>query len=185
MEERLFTPFDRLGIERGKTEGAGLGLAVSKSLMQAMHGNIRHQPGPGTRFTLTLPAATAPTSGRAGGQAQAETPVPAAVAATHSMVCIDDDAATRTLVATLMLRRPHWRLATIADTADGVALAAQWQPDLLLVASGQASADLRASGRLLVLLGAAQHADSPERHLAKPLNVPAFFAVLDLMEQTR
>ncbi|GJJ04324.1 histidine kinase [Duganella rhizosphaerae] len=185
MEARLFTPFDRLGIERGKTEGAGLGLAVSKSLMQAMHGDIRHQPGPGTRFTLTLPAATAPTSGTASGPAPSQAQVAPAVAATHGMVCIDDDAATRTLIATLMLRRPHWRVATVADTADGIALAAQWQPDLLLVASGQASAELRASGSALVLLGAAPHADAPQRHLAKPLNVPAFFALLDLMEQTR
>ncbi len=185
MEERLFTPFDRLGIERGKTEGAGLGLAVSKSLMQAMHGDIRHQPGPGTRFTLTLPAATTPASGSASAPEPAQAQPTPAVAATHSMVCIDDDAATRALITTLMLRRPHWRLAIVADTAAGIALAAQWQPDLLLVANGQASAELRASGSALVLLGAAAHADGPGRHLAKPLNVPAFFALLDQMEQTR
>jgi len=40
LRERLFTPFDRLGAEQTKVEGTGLGLALSKQLMQAMHGSI-------------------------------------------------------------------------------------------------------------------------------------------------
>lgn len=185
MEARLFTPFDRLGIEGGNTEGAGLGLAVSKSLMLAMHGDIQHQPGADTRFTLTLPAAIAPAAGKASCHAAVDAAVPAIAAASHSMVCIDDDTATRTLIATLMLRRPDWRLDAFADTAGGIALARQRQPDLLLVASGQAGAELRAVGCPVVLLGTAPPGDAPQRHLAKPLNLPAFFALLDLMEQTR
>jgi len=182
MQDRLFTPFDRLGIERGKTEGAGLGLAVSKSLMQAMHGDIRHQPGAVTRFTLTLPAATAPEAAAIASAAPAEVPAAPAIATTHSLVCIDDDAATRTLIATLMQRRPHWRLSTAIDAAGGLALARLRQPDLLLAAAGLEDAELRACARKTVVLGGA--ADAPAGQLSKPLNVPAFFALLDQMEQT-
>ena len=183
MEARLFTPFDRLGIERGPTEGAGLGLAVSKSLMQAMHGEIRFQSGTGTRFTLSLPAAVAPEGGHGDVPAPAEAAVAPAFAATHSLVCIDDDGATRTLIATLMQRRPHWRLSTAADAAGGLALARLRQPDLLLAAAGMDDTELRACARKTVVLGGA--ADTQGAALSKPLNVPAFFALLDQMEQTR
>ncbi len=36
---RLFTPFDRLGVEQGGTEGSGLGLALSKALVELMGGH--------------------------------------------------------------------------------------------------------------------------------------------------
>ena len=40
LKDRLFTPFDRLGAEHTKVEGTGLGLALSKQIMLAMHGSI-------------------------------------------------------------------------------------------------------------------------------------------------
>ena len=54
--ERLFTPFERLGVERTDVEGTGLGLAVSKSLAEAMGGSIgvRSEPGKGSTFVLEL-----------------------------------------------------------------------------------------------------------------------------------
>jgi PAS domain S-box-containing protein len=54
--ERLFTPFERLGVERTDVEGTGLGLAVSKSLVEAMGGSIgvRSEPGKGSTFVLEL-----------------------------------------------------------------------------------------------------------------------------------
>jgi len=57
---RLFTAFDRLGQnKRTKTEGTGLGLALSKSLVQSMGGTIAYEPRkPGARFVFTLPCET-------------------------------------------------------------------------------------------------------------------------------
>lgn len=56
--ERLFTPFERLGAaERGIT-GTGLGLVVSRQLLQAMHGHLEvdSRQDIGTTFTIALPA---------------------------------------------------------------------------------------------------------------------------------
>ena len=66
---RLFTAFDRLGQQdRGKVEGTGLGLALSKSLVESMGGEIGYQPLPqGSRFWFSLPAA--PATHRAAGAA--------------------------------------------------------------------------------------------------------------------
>ncbi len=56
---KLFQPFERLGAERGPVAGTGLGLTLSLQLARAMDGDItvRSEPGKGSRFTLSLPAA--------------------------------------------------------------------------------------------------------------------------------
>lgn len=192
LRTRLFAPFDRLGAESGKTEGAGLGLAVSKALMQAMQGDIglEDKAGRGSRFTLTLPAANADAVASAPadvaiGQAAPAVPTPAPAATTHSMICIDADAGTRALIATLMQRRPNWRVTAAADKAGGIALARQSPPDLLLVACDLADDAVHAlPGELVVLGGAGGEATAgAPRHLGKPLKIPEFFAILDTTEQ--
>jgi signal transduction histidine kinase len=75
QRERLFTPFDRLGV-RG-VEGNGLGLVVCKALVEAMGGSIHvvSSPGVGSRFSLRLPVA------EAGGSVQELRPATARVLA--------------------------------------------------------------------------------------------------------
>lgn len=57
---RLFTPFDRLGAERISQEGTGLGLALSKHLIDAMGGTLgfSNREG-GATFHVDLPRAPA------------------------------------------------------------------------------------------------------------------------------
>src|SRR6266545_2511774 len=57
--ERLFMPFDRLGAEQTDVQGTGLGLALSKGLVEAMGGSLTAHSvqGQGTTFTLELPVA--------------------------------------------------------------------------------------------------------------------------------
>lgn len=53
----LFRPFERLGAERSATEGTGLGLALSKHLIEAMNGQIGVESalGSGSVFWIELP----------------------------------------------------------------------------------------------------------------------------------
>ena len=70
---RAFTPFDRLGAQHSSIEGTGLGLALTRQLVEAMGGHISLESHPerGTTFTVTLPAANVPvveaSEGRASG----------------------------------------------------------------------------------------------------------------------
>jgi PAS domain S-box-containing protein len=55
----LFQPFNRLGAERGHIEGTGIGLAITKALVEAMHGalGVASVPGRGSSFWIDLPLA--------------------------------------------------------------------------------------------------------------------------------
>ena len=57
LTERLFIPFDRLNAEATGIEGTGLGLALSKSLSDAMGGSLTFDstPGKGSVFSIDLP----------------------------------------------------------------------------------------------------------------------------------
>ncbi|WP_426104237.1 ATP-binding protein [Massilia sp. TSP1-1-2] len=195
MQDRLFTPFDRLGAERGTTEGVGLGLAVSRALAEVMGGSIAASsaPGEGSVFTLFLPRSAQP--------GQKVVPVPPAKSPgieapnkpSRTVLCIDSDGSSLALIETLMMRRTHWHLLTAPGASEGLALARQHAPDILLLAQDAADQetlealrnDATLAGLPLVMLraGAHSHTTPAVGYLKSPLNVPEFFELLDRILQ--
>ena len=62
---RLYEPFNRLGRDTGAEPGSGIGLAISRQLIESMGGRIdaRSQQGAWAEFTLTLRSAPVPAAG--------------------------------------------------------------------------------------------------------------------------
>jgi PAS domain S-box-containing protein len=58
-QRRLFEPFNRLAHSRSAIEGSGIGLSVTRALVELMHGRIevQSQRGVGSTFSVTLPSA--------------------------------------------------------------------------------------------------------------------------------
>ena len=56
-QHKLFQPFNRLGAENSEIEGTGIGLVVSKDLVEMMNGTIgfESKPGKGCTFWIELP----------------------------------------------------------------------------------------------------------------------------------
>jgi two-component system, sensor histidine kinase and response regulator len=73
--ERLFNPFDRLGAEQSTIEGTGLGLALSKLMVEAMNGRLQVETevDVGSTFVLELPLAVAANATAAGNNGKALT----------------------------------------------------------------------------------------------------------------
>lgn len=63
--DQLFKPFDRLGIEGGTIAGTGIGLTITRRLVEMMDGQIRvaSTEGEGSTFSVTLPLATSGSQG--------------------------------------------------------------------------------------------------------------------------
>jgi signal transduction histidine kinase len=57
--ERLFQPFNRLGRESTSIKGTGIGLVITKQLVEAMGGSLSvvSEPNVGSSFMVDLPAA--------------------------------------------------------------------------------------------------------------------------------
>ena len=59
--DKLFQPFNRLGEQQGKTEGTGIGLVITRKLIELMGGSISVESdyGHGSVFTIDIPVAEA------------------------------------------------------------------------------------------------------------------------------
>jgi PAS domain S-box-containing protein len=134
--QRIFTPFERLGAEISGIEGTGLGLAVSRTMIDAMGGRIgvaRSVPGRGSLFYVELPLTDAPAPA-APGQAPAE-PIHIPGGARLDgvrVLCIEDNAFNVELVEAV-LTGAGATLVSASDGRGGLQLARGHRPDVVLL----------------------------------------------------
>ncbi|MGA2928996.1 MAG: ATP-binding protein, partial [Solirubrobacteraceae bacterium] len=134
--DKLFEPFERLGAERTDVDGTGLGLALSKGLIEAMGGTIEVQStvGVGTTFVIDLAAAQRPTAERQpslGDQALGELGGPDA--RPQLILYIEDNLSNLTLVERILERRVSVELISAMQGTLGLELARQHRPDLVIL----------------------------------------------------
>jgi signal transduction histidine kinase/ActR/RegA family two-component response regulator len=134
QQERLFQHFDRLGAEAGRVEGTGLGLVISLDLARAMGAEltVQSQPGVGSTFTLGLPRAMAPQ----GDAAAAAPPADALVDAPgpqRQVLYIEDERLNVVLMEEVFRTRPEWVLSIAEDGAEGLLMARELRPHLVLI----------------------------------------------------
>jgi PAS domain S-box-containing protein len=133
---QLFQPFNRLGQERGAEQGTGIGLVMSKRLIDLMGGvlGVESSVGVGSVFWCELGAATAPaleakpvaSASIAGAQGLPDAPL-------RTLLYVEDNPANLKLVEQLIGRRPTLRLLTAVDGNQGIQLARAQLPDVILM----------------------------------------------------
>jgi PAS domain S-box-containing protein len=133
---KLFHPFERLGAVAAGIEGTGLGLTLSKTLMEEMDGSIDvgSEPGRGSTFTVELPIA----AGSPSPAAPLRRPsAPVADAGDHgpraTVLCIEDNPTNLRLIEGIIARRPGIALSTATDGTTGIEAARALSPDLILL----------------------------------------------------
>ncbi len=136
QQAQLFQPFNRLGAERRRIEGSGLGLVITRELVVAMEGRleVHSAPGAGSRFTVVLWAADA-TGAPVPHHARAEPAVtlaPVAPAA-RNVLYIEDEPLNVILMQEVFRTREGWTLHVAEDGARGLQMAHAMKPDLLLI----------------------------------------------------
>jgi signal transduction histidine kinase/ActR/RegA family two-component response regulator len=202
--ERLFMPFDRLGAEQTDVQGTGLGLALSKGLVEAMGGSLTAHSveGEGTTFTLEL-AVAEQRPAHHNGNAPAP-PSPGEHAAghrLHTVLYVEDNSSNLQLVERVLSQRGGVELLSTPRGELVQDLVRERRPDLVLldlhlpgiggeevlrrlradpVTAGPpvvvVSADVTRSGNRERLLAA-----GAAEYLTKPLDVPRFLQVVDAL----
>ncbi len=133
--DNLFQPFNRLGQEAGAQEGTGIGLVVTKRLVELMGGQIgvTSSPGVGSVFWIEL-ASTAPLASSLPERAPPTAPPRAASPdGPHQLLYIEDNPANLKLVEEIVRFRPDLSLLAASDGPAGLALARAHLPEIVLM----------------------------------------------------
>ena len=134
---RLFLPFERLGAESTEIEGSGIGLALSRGIVTALNGelNVESRVGEGSTFWVTLP--------RAEPAASFEPPAaiepvdglrpPPGIGNPRTLLYIEDQDLNLRLVERILGSRPQYRLLKAMRGEEGLRVAREHRPDLILL----------------------------------------------------
>jgi PAS domain S-box-containing protein len=201
---QLFQPFNRLGQHDSVEEGTGIGLVVTKQLVELMGGEIGVDSvvGAGTVFWVEFAASARPAlvldnidehalERRQGASRESDDQ--------PTMLYVEDNPANLALVEQLIARRGDLKLLTAIDAPLGIELARAYLPDVILMdinlpgISGYGALKLlrddpaTAHIPVLALSANAMPRDIEKgleagffRYLTKPIRVHEFMSAVDL-----
>ena len=196
QQEALFQPFERLGAERTTIQGTGLGLALTKKLVEAMRGEIgvKTAPGMGSTFWITLDRAEPSEVQRVESVRDMTVPI----SEQRTVLYVEDNLSTITLMEEIFAMRPQIHLITAMQGGLTLDLARQHHPDLIVldlqlpdIAGDEVLRRLRRDPRTAPIPVVMFSADATERqvkrllsagaraYLTKPAKVKEFLSTLD------
>ena len=196
--DKAFLPFERLDAPRA-VEGSGLGLAVSRSLVEAMGGSIGAQsrPGVGSTFWVELPRGE-PDAVQAAAPGDDPLLAVRRYRRERQLLYVEDTATNVRLVENILGRRPSVMLTAAPLGRLGLELARQHRPDLVLldlhlpdIGGTAVLAGLRADERTASIPVVVLSADATKQmrepllaagaqdYLTKPISVRRLLEVVD------
>jgi signal transduction histidine kinase/CheY-like chemotaxis protein len=136
----LFQPFNRLGQEGGKIEGTGIGLVVTKRLLELMGGTITANStvGAGCLFSIVLKASTPASHGMADSTNDDAASAPARAVSNLAekrplALHVEDNPANLRLVREILEMRGDLRQMSAPDARLGIELARSHLPEVILM----------------------------------------------------
>ena len=140
----MFQPFNRLGAERGEIEGSGVGLVITRQLVEQMGGELgfSSDEGKGSKFWVQLPLYSESAIGEYLGEAadvatavqteQGELPT-LRVAERKNILYIEDNPPNQRLMRQVLSRFPVLHLEVVEEALRGIFMARTQHPDLIIL----------------------------------------------------
>lgn len=132
-QERVFSPFSRLGQESSGIPGTGIGLKITKELVEAMGGSVGFESTPnlGSTFWVDFPIV----SGALAIREEPKPPRPIRLKnkGEHMVLCVDDNPSSLKLLGSIVDRIPGVSLITAHTGELAIDLAEIHRPDVVLM----------------------------------------------------
>ena len=131
----LFQPFNRLNAEKTSIEGTGIGLTITRRIVELMGGsiNVKSEIGVGSSFWIELPLETIEESDYIEVIDDSAESQPIDATIKHTVLYIEDNPANLKLVAQILGHRKHIHLLTAHTPEIGIELAKSRLPELILL----------------------------------------------------
>ncbi len=136
-QPHLFEPFNRAGAETSEIEGTGVGLSITKQLVELMQGSIgfTSREGLGSEFWIVLPQAIPLEASGTSVVAVVESPMatPQGFEGRQTILCVDDNPANLRLISRILQPLTGVTVLAAPTPALGLELATAHRPDLILL----------------------------------------------------
>jgi len=134
----LFEPFSRLDATQRGIEGTGIGLAISKQLIERMGGRVgfTSESGVGSTFWIEVPSAAHDTGDAENPSAAAADLEPAfklASSGRRQLLYVEDDESNLRLLEEVISHIPNLSLLAAPDAESGILVAMEARPDIIVM----------------------------------------------------
>ncbi|GJL77036.1 MAG: histidine kinase [Nitrospinaceae bacterium] len=205
QQKHIFEPFNRLDADKTDIEGTGIGLTITKRLLETMEGSIllKSQPEKGSCFIIELPEGKEIQPDGLDSCQKAKELQPDS-GQRYTLLYVEDNPANLNLVEQILECRPDITLLSASRSQLGIDLACSHKPDLILMDIHMPEMDgITAMKKLkgyeetrdIPIIAVSANAmksdiekslkDGFDAYITKPLNIKEFFAKIEAHLQLR
>jgi len=134
---KLFEPFNRLGAEAGEIEGSGIGLTITRMLVELMDGSIgvRSKTNEGSTFWIDLPVAALNKENQQSEEIEPENELRdlSVMVGQHTVLYVEDNPANLILMEEVLERFDNVTMLSAPNAEEGLRIAYSEKPSIIIM----------------------------------------------------